>query len=79
MRWVDKISELCNRSMKSWLDDNDIKIYSTNYTKNICKHITAVSKNVYIDKLEEIADKQNHAYQSIKRVKMSNKIETYCY
>ena len=27
--WVDKGSEICNRSIKSWLQDNDIEIYST--------------------------------------------------
>ena len=27
--WVDKGSEFYNRSVKSWLQDNDIKIYST--------------------------------------------------
>ena len=26
---VDKGSEFCNRSMKSWLQDNDIENYST--------------------------------------------------
>ena len=28
--WVDKESEFYNRSMKSWLKDNDIAMYSTN-------------------------------------------------
>ena len=27
--WVDKGSEVYNRSMKSWLQDNDIEMYST--------------------------------------------------
>ena len=27
--WVDKGSEFDNRSMKSWLEKNDIEIYST--------------------------------------------------
>ena len=27
--WVDKGSELYNRSMKSWLEKNDIEMYST--------------------------------------------------
>ena len=27
--WVDKGSEFYNRSMKSWLQDNDIELYST--------------------------------------------------
>ena len=28
--WVDNGNEFYNRSMKSWLKDNDIKMYSTN-------------------------------------------------
>ena len=27
--WVDKDSEFYNKSMKSWLEKNDIEIYST--------------------------------------------------
>ena len=27
--WVDKCSEFYNRSMKSWLEKNDIEMYST--------------------------------------------------
>ena len=27
--WIDKGSEFYNRSMKSWLEKNDIKMYST--------------------------------------------------
>ena len=26
--WVDKGSEFCNRSVKSWLQDNNIEMYS---------------------------------------------------
>ena len=29
--WVAKVSKFYNRSMKSWLQDNDIEIYSTQY------------------------------------------------
>ena len=29
-RWVDKSCKLHNRLMKSWLQDNDIGMYSTN-------------------------------------------------
>ena len=28
--WVDKCGEFYNRSMKSWLEKNDIEMYSTN-------------------------------------------------
>ena len=29
--WIDICSEFCNKSMKSWLQDSDIKVYSTHY------------------------------------------------
>ena len=54
--------------MKSWLEKNDIEIYSTHnegksvfaerfirtIKKKIYKHMTSISKNVYIDKLDDI-------------------------
>ena len=61
--WVDKGSEFFNSYFKKWLKDNDIEKYSS-YNKGksvvaegfirtlknkIYKHMTAVSKNVYID------------------------------
>ena len=63
--WVDKGREFCNRSMKSWLQNNDIEMYLTYYKgksvvaerlirtlKNkIYKYMTSISKNVYIDNL----------------------------
>ena len=36
--WADEGSKCCNRSMKSFLQNNSIKIYSTN---NECKYVTA--------------------------------------
>ena len=60
--WVDKGRECYNRSMKSWLKDNNIEIYSihnkgksvaaerfTRTIKNkIYKYMTSISKNMYI-------------------------------
>ena len=54
----------------SWLHDNDIEKYSTHneqksavaerFTRNlvtkIYKHVTAVSENMYINKLDEIVE-----------------------
>ena len=74
--WVDKGSEFCNRSMKSWLEKNAIEMYSTNNVgksvifkrfvrtlKNkIHKHMTLTSENVYIDKLDDIDKKYNNTY-----------------
>ena len=66
--WVDKGSELYNHSFKKWLKDNDIEMYSIynegksvvaerfiRILKNkIYKNMTSISKNVYIDKLDDI-------------------------
>ena len=66
--WVDKGSEVYNSSVKKWLKDNDIEMYSidnegksvvaerfirTLKTK-IYKYTTSVSKNVYIGKLDDM-------------------------
>ena len=66
--WVDKGSEFYNRSIKSWLEKDDIGMYSTHnegksviaerfirtLKNKIYKYMTPVSKNVYIDQLEDI-------------------------
>ena len=58
--WVDKGSEFYNRSMKSWLDKNDIEMYSTynegksvfaetfmkTLKNKIYKYIVSISKNI---------------------------------
>ena len=73
---VDKGSEFYNRSMKSWLEKNNIEVYSTHnegksvvterfiktLKNKIYKHMKAVSKNVYIDKLDYIVDEYNNTY-----------------
>ena len=62
--WVDKGSEFYNNSFKKWLKDNDIEMYSIyndgksvvaerfikTLKNKIYKYMTAISKNVYIDK-----------------------------
>ena len=64
--------------MKSWLQDNNIETYSTNkerksvvmerFIRNlknkIYEHMTSISKNVYIDKLANLVEKYNNAYNS---------------
>ena len=35
----------------------------------ICKHMTSVSKNVYINKLDDIVNKYNNTYHSIMKMK----------
>ena len=74
--WVDKGSEFYNSSFKKWLKDNDIEMYSihnegksvvaerfirTLKTK-IYKYMTSVSKNVYIDKLDDTVSEHNNTY-----------------
>ena len=68
---MDEGSELYNRSIKSWLQDNDIEIYSTHnerksvvaerfirtFKNKICKYMISVSKKLYIDKLGDIINK----------------------
>ena len=90
--WVDKRSEFCNNSFKKWLKDNDIEMYSTNnegksvvaerfirtLKNNIYKYMTSISKNVYIDKLDDIVKKYNNTYHaSIKMKPVDVKDNTY--
>ena len=81
--WVDKGNEFYNRTMKSWLEKNDIEIYSTHnegksvsaerfiktLKSKIYKYLTSVSKNVYIDKLDGTVNKYNNTYHSTIKVK----------
>ena len=68
--------------MKSWLQDDDIEMYSTHNegksavakrlirtlrNKNY-KYMTAASKNVYIDKLDEIVNKYSNSTIKMKSV-----------
>ena len=62
--------------MKSWLQKNDIKMYSTHnegksvvaerfiktLKNKVYKCMTSISKNVYIDKLDDIVNKYNNTY-----------------
>ena len=90
--WVDKGSEFYNSYFKKWLKDNDIEMYSTNnegksviaerlirtLKNKIYKYTTLISKNVYIDKLDDIVKKCNNTYHtSIKRKPVDVKDNTY--
>ena len=90
--WVDKGSEFYNNYFKKRLRDNDIEIYSihnegksvvaeifirTLKTK-IYKYMTAMSKNVYIDELDDIVGEYNNTYhRTIKRKPVDVKDNTY--
>ena len=68
--WIDKGNELYNNSVKKWLKDNNTVMYSTHnegkyavaegfirtLKNKIYKYMTSVSKNVYIDKLDDIVN-----------------------
>ena len=71
---VDKGSEFYNAYFKKWLRDNDVVMYSTNnegksvvaerfirtLKSKIFKYMTSISKNVYIDKLDDIVNDTYH-------------------
>ena len=78
--------------MKFWLQDIDIKVYSTHnegksivverfirtLKNKIYKHMTSVSKSVYIDKLDDIVNKYNRRFHStIKRKPVDVKSNTW--
>ena len=74
--WVDKRSEFYNRSIKSFQRKNDIEMYSTHDERKalitarlirtlknkIYKYMTSISRNVYVDKLDDINNKYNNTY-----------------
>ena len=72
--WVDQGSEFYNKSFKYFLKINNIEMYSIyNEEKSVLaerfirtlknkifKHMTAISKNVYFDVLDDIVNKSNN-------------------
>ena len=80
--WVDKGSEFYNAYFKK-LRDNDIVMYSTHnegksivaerfirtLKNKIYKYMTSISKNVCIDKLDDIMDEYNNTYQTTIKMK----------
>ena len=81
--WVDKGSEFYNAYFKKWLRDNDIVMYSTHnegksvvaerfirtLKSKIYKYMTSISKNVYIDKLDDRVDEYNNTYHTTIKMK----------
>ena len=78
---VDQGSEFYNKSFKDFLKINNIEMYSTynegksvvaerfirTLKNKIFKHMTAISKNVYFDVLDDIVNKYNNTvHRSIK-------------
>ena len=90
--WVDKGSEFYNAFFKKWLRDNDIVMYSTHnegksvvaerfirrLKRKIYKYMTSISKNVYIDKLDDIVNEYNNTYHTAIKIKRTDvKDNTY--
>ena len=78
--------------MTSWLEKNDIEMYSTHnegksvvakrfirtLKNKIYKYMTSKSKNVYIDKLDDIVNKYSNTYLSTIKMKLFDvKSNTY--
>ena len=80
--WVDQDSEFYNTSFKDFLKMNNIEIYSTynegksviaerlikTLKNKIFKHMTATSRNVYFNALDDIVNKYNNTVH--KTIKM---------
>ena len=87
-----KGSEFYNNSFKKWLNNNDIEMHSIHnegksvvaerfigtLKTQIYKYMTSVSKNVYIDKLDDVVDGYNNTYhRTIKMKPVDVKDSTY--
>ena len=92
MGWLIKAMNFIIVLLKKWLDDNDIKIYST-YNEGISviserfirtpknkinKHMAAMSKKFYFGVLKDIVDKYNNTYyRTIKMRPIDVKSDSY--
>ena len=82
--WVDQGSEFYNQYFKDFVKINNIEMYSTfNKGKSIVaerfirtlknkifKHMTVISKNVYIDVLDDIVNKYNRTVHKTMKMKL---------
>ena len=78
--WVDQGSEFYNTSFKDFLKINNIEMYSTynerkavvavirTLKNKIFKHMTAISKDVYFDVLDDVVNEYNNTVR--KTIKM---------
>ena len=81
--WVDKGSEFYNAYFKKWLRDIDLVMYSTHnegksvvaerfirtIKSKIYKYMTSISKNVYINKLDDVVNEYNNTYHTTIKMK----------
>ena len=89
--WVDIGSEFYNNSFKKWLKDKDTEMYSIHnegksvvaerfirtLKNKIYKYMTSISKNLYINKLDDIVNEYNNTYRTIKMKPVDVKDNTY--
>ena len=80
---LDKGGEFYNRSTKPWLEKNDIEMYSAHNEERsgaaerfiwtiknkIYKHMTSISKNVYINKLDDTVNEYNNTKRRTTKMK----------
>ena len=89
--WVDQGGKFYNRSIEDFLKINNIEIYSTyNEGKSVAaerfirtlknkifKHMTAISKNVYFDVLDDIVNKYNNTVHRTIKMKPIDVTDDY--
>ena len=89
--WVDQGGEFYNKSFKYFLKTNNIKMYSTfnegksvvaersmkTLKNKIFKHITAISKNVYVDVLNDIVNRLNNTVHKTIKMKPIDVTDDY--
>ena len=89
--WVDQGSQFYNKSFTDLLKINNIDMYSTynegksvvaerfirTLKNKIFKHMTAISKNVYFDVLDDIVNKYNTVHRTIKMKPIGVKDDSY--
>ena len=81
--WVDKGSEFYNSSVKKWLKDNNIEMYSI-HNEGKCvvaerfirtlkaktyRCMTSIPKNMYINKLDDIVNEYNNTNHRTIKIK----------
>ena len=90
--WLDQGSEFYNQSFKDFLKINNIEMYSTynegesvvaerfitTLNNKIFKHMTAISKNIYFDALDDIVNKYNNTvHRAIKMNPIDVRSDSY--
>ena len=90
--WVDQGSEFYNKSFKSFLQINNIEMYSAHnegksvvaerfirtLKNKIFKHMTAISKNVYFHELDDIVNKYNNTIHRTIKMKPIEVMDDCC-